>query len=77
LGAYLFLGERFVLGKMYFWKERPNIVVCVTSGKKEECKKRRKSSMQKEKKHGTQENKPNCNRVTVFDKDCNSYKPKK
>jgi hypothetical protein len=77
LGTDLFLGEIFVLVKTYFWKERPNIGVCATSGRKEEYKKRRKSIMQKEKKHGVQEIKPNFNRVRVFDKDCNSYKPKK
>jgi hypothetical protein len=44
---------------------------------KEACRKRRKSSMQEEKKRGEEADKPNHNRVRVFDKDCNGYKPVK
>jgi hypothetical protein len=35
---------------------------------------RKKNSMQKEKQHGTQADKPNRDRVRVFDKYCNGYK---
>jgi hypothetical protein len=41
--------------------------VCARGGKKETCKKRRKNSMQEEKQSGTQEDKPNHDRVRVFD----------
>jgi hypothetical protein len=75
LGARLFLGEIFVLGKTYFWRERPNFGVRATGGKKAACKKRRKNNMQKEKRHGTQADKPTHDRVRVFYKDCNDYKP--
>jgi 3-methyladenine DNA glycosylase Tag len=44
-------------------------------GKKETCEKRRKSSMQEEKKHDVQAGKPNRDRVRVFEKYCNDYKP--
>ena len=43
--------------------------------RKQNAEKRRKSSMQEEKKHGAQESKPNHDRVRVFNKDCNNYKP--
>jgi hypothetical protein len=33
-----------------------------------------KTSMQEEKQRGTQADKPNWDRVRVFDKDCNDYK---
>jgi hypothetical protein len=61
-------GERSVLGKTYFWKGRPNFGARTTGGKKETCRKRRKRNMQEEKKHGAQEDKPNHDRVRVFDK---------
>jgi hypothetical protein len=38
-------------------------------------RKRRKRSMQEQKKHGTQEDKPNQDRVSIFYKDCNGYNP--
>jgi hypothetical protein len=50
LGRCLFLGEISVLGNTYFWRERPNFGACATGGKKEACRKRRKISMQEEKK---------------------------
>jgi hypothetical protein len=45
--------------KVYFWKDlilgrRPNFGARAIEGKKETCRKRRKSSMQDEKKRGTQ-----------------------
>jgi hypothetical protein len=45
LGTGLFLGEIFVLGKTYFWRERPNFGARATGGRKEACGKRRKISM--------------------------------
>jgi hypothetical protein len=45
--------------------------------KKEACRKRRKISMQEEKKCGAQADKTNHNRVRVFYKDCNRYNPVK
>jgi hypothetical protein len=42
LGVGLFLGERSIFGKTYFWKEIPNFGVHTISGKKETCRKRRK-----------------------------------
>jgi hypothetical protein len=43
------VGRSPILRKnLYFWKERPNFGARATTGKKEACKKRRKSSMQEE-----------------------------
>jgi hypothetical protein len=42
--------------------------VQATGGKKETCRKRRKRSMQEEKQRGVWEDKPNHDRVRVFDK---------
>jgi hypothetical protein len=41
----------------------------------EACKKRRKSNMHEEKQRGAQADHPSCDRVRVFYKDCNNYKP--
>jgi hypothetical protein len=37
--------------------------------------KKKKNNMQEEKPHGEEVGKPNHDRVGVFDKDCNGYKP--
>jgi hypothetical protein len=58
-----------------YFKERPNFGAHTTSDKKETCIKKRKSSMQEEKQRGKQEGNPNHDRVRVFVKDCNCYKP--
>jgi hypothetical protein len=70
------LGRKSILGtglflerKIYFWEQH------AIGGRKETCKKRRKSSMQEEKKHGTHADRPNHVRVRVLDKNCNGYKP--
>jgi hypothetical protein len=52
LGAIVFLGEISMLGKNYFWRERPNFGARATSGKKEACIKRRKRNMQEKKQCG-------------------------
>jgi hypothetical protein len=75
LSAGLFLEKRSILGKTSFWKGRPNFGVRSIDGKKSACRKRRKRSMQDEKQCGTQVGKPNHDKVRVFDKDCNGYKP--
>jgi hypothetical protein len=54
------------MGKTYFWKGRPNFGVHTTCGKKEACKKRRKSNMQEKKQRGVHADKPNHDRVRVF-----------
>jgi hypothetical protein len=43
--------------------------------RKQHAEKEGKASMQEEKQCGVQEDKPNHDRVRVFDKDCNGYKP--
>jgi hypothetical protein len=76
--AQAYFWEKYLFwGKNYFWKERPNFGAHATRGKKATCRKRRKSNIQGEKKRGVQVDKPNHDRVRVFDKDCNRYKPKK
>jgi hypothetical protein len=60
-----------------FGKEDLILGARATGGKKEACRKRWKSSTQKKTQHGKKEEKPNRNRVRVFDKDCNGYKPEK
>jgi hypothetical protein len=73
--TYLFLEKYLFWGKTYFWKERPKFGACAIGGKKVACKKLRKRSMQEEKQRGAQEGKPNHDRVRVFEKYCNCYKP--
>jgi hypothetical protein len=62
LGAILFLEKNR-------WQEKPH------ARGKATC--RRKSNMKEEKKHGEKEGNPSHDRVRVFDKDCNGYKPVK
>jgi len=62
-------------GNTYFWKKIPNVGTCAIGGKKETCRKRRKNSMKKGKKHGMHADRPNLDRVRGFDKYCNDYKP--
>jgi hypothetical protein len=59
----------------YFWKERPIFGAHTTGGRKETCKKRRKNNIYKENQRGAQEDMPNHDRVRVFEKHCNNYKP--
>jgi hypothetical protein len=56
-------------------ERRPNVGAQATCGRKETCSKRRKSNMKEENKHVVKAGKPNHDRVRVFDKDCNIYKP--
>jgi hypothetical protein len=70
------LRSRPIFGEnIYFWNGRPNFGARATGDKKAADRKRRKNNMQEENKCGAHEDKPNHDRVRVFDKDCNGYNP--
>jgi hypothetical protein len=67
--------EGSILGADLILKKRSIFGAHALGGRKEACRKRRKSSMQEEKQRDTHADMPNHVRVRVFDKDCNGYKP--
>jgi hypothetical protein len=62
----IFFGERPIFGKEDLILEHVQQVA-----RKKHAEKEGKASMQEEKQCGAQEDKPNHDRVRVFDKDCN------
>jgi hypothetical protein len=66
----IYFRERPIFGKKYLILEHAQHVA-----RKQHAEKRRKSSMQEEKQRSVQEDKPNHDRVRVFEKYCNGYKP--
>jgi hypothetical protein len=75
LGAGLFLEKYLFWEQAHFWREKIIFGSRATRGRKETCRKRRKTNMQEEKKRGTHADRINRDRVRVFDKHCNDYKP--
>jgi hypothetical protein len=69
-GAYSYFEERPIFGKEDLILEHVQQVARKTT-----CIKRRKSNMQEENPCGKEAGKPNHDRVRVFVKDCNGYKP--